>query len=319
MFIPQKGQASSMTRATTDNSGNYEAAGLDDGAYDVQVVDMQRGTPYTTTYEVRGSGTFNIDIKSSLVRGHVLDASTGRGIEDAAIQIRTAGDASLRMPLRTMPAPTDASGGFLLDSVPPGTYSISAEKEGYGTKAIDVTVGENASEVEIKLAPNAGVNLRVVDGRDGRVISPYVRVLDAQNKIVYESGFRFTSGGVETMKLPLDAGTYRAQVTAQGYATQTVTITSPSSPTIPMTPGGTIAIKSSGSAMRRARLVGADGREYTRGFSGATFSVDPSPGTTLLENIAPGAYTLQILGDRDSITTSVQVTVMEGQIAQVSV
>jgi len=316
VFSPQRGQATTMARTSTDNDGNYEASGLADATYDVQVIDLQRGTPYTTTYQVQGSSTFNIDIKSATVRGRVLDATTGRGVEDAAIQIRGGNEGSMRMPLRTMP--TDSSGAFVIDSVPPGTYSVTAEKDGYGTKAVDVTVSESGSDVEIKLAPNVGVTLRIVDARDGRLLSVYVRVTDSANKIVYDSPFRFTDGGAETVKLPLDSGVYRATIFAQGYATQNVTISSPSTQTIGMTPGGAIAIKSSGSAMRRARLIAPDGRQYTRGFGGPTFAVDASPGTTLIENVAPGTYTLQILGEGDAVTASVQVTVLEGQVAQVS-
>ncbi len=317
VFTPQRGQASTRTQASTDSDGNYEAAGLEDATYDVNVIDLQRGTPYATTYAVHGSGTFNIDIKSATVRGHVLDESTGRPVEEAAIQLRSTTTTSSFSRL-LMPVVTDASGAFTLDSVPPGTYSISAEKDGYGTKAVDLTVGDSASDIEIKIAPNAGVTLRVVDGRDGRAISAFVRVANASNAIVYESPIRFTSGGADAVQLPLDSGTYRATLLAQGYAAQTVTLTSPSTRTVAMTPGGGIAIKSNGSAMRRARLIGADGQEYSRGFGGSAFAVDPSPGTTLLQNIAPGTYTLQILGNGDAVVASVQVTVQEGQTAQVT-
>ncbi len=318
MFAPQKSKAQTSARTSTDANGNYEVTGLDDAPYDVQVFDMQRGTPYRTTYEVKGSGTFDIDIKSSIVRGRVLDSSTGQPVEEAAIQVREQGASGPGFAMRTIA--TDASGGFTLESVPPGTYNLSAEKEGYGTKVVDVTVGDGPSDVEIKLAANPGVNLRVVDARDGRQLSAFVRVMDTQNKVVYESPMRFGGGGAEPAKLPLESGSYRATIVTNGYATKHVTITSPSSPTIAMTPGGSIAVQSKGSALRRARLMGADGREYQRGFGfNAIFTIDPSPGTTTMENIAPGAYTLQILGAGDRVEQSAPVNVMEGQRVMVDI
>ena len=316
MFAPRAGQATTMARTSTDSDGNYEAQGLSDATYDVQVVDLSGGgTPYRTSFDVHGEGTLNIDIKSATVRGRVLDASTGQPIGDAAVQIRGTAEGTLRGPLRTLPS--DTSGAFIIDSVPPGTYNVSAEKEGYGTKLVEVNVGDSGADVELKLAPTAGVKLRVVDGRDGRQISALVRVTDMANSVVYESPYRFTAGGADVLSLPLDAGTYRAIVAAQGYATQNVMISSPSTQTVAMTPGGSIAVKSAGSTMRRARLLGPDGREYLRAFS-PPFNVDPSPGTTIFDNIAPGTYTLQIMNG-DAVTASTQVTVIEGQVAQVSI
>ena len=79
-------------------------------------------------------------------------------------------------------------------------------------------------------------------------------------------------------------------------------------------------MQSKGSALRRARLMGADGREYQRGFGfNAIFTIDPSPGTTTMENIAPGAYTLQILGAGDRVEQSAPVNVMEGQRVMVDI
>jgi len=213
---------------------------------------------------------------------------------------------------------TDASGTFVVENVAAGSYSVSAEKEGYGTRAVDTTVDDSGGNVEITITKNEGVTLRVVDARDGRLINAQVHVTNGQGVTVYDSPF-FGGNSADAITLPLEAGGYSAEIIAMGYAPQKVTINSPSSPTIGLTPGGTIIVQSKGSALRRARLIGPDGKEYSRGrFGGSIFTVDPSPGVTLLGNIAPGTYTLQILGDGNDVAASAPVTVAEGQQASVS-
>ncbi len=314
MFSPKEAQSQTSARASSGNGGQYEVSGLDDATYNVTVVDLQRSAPFTTTYQVRGSGTFDIDMKSAPLRGRVLDTD-GNPVADAVIEIREKSSSTdFRMSMRTVQ--TDVSGVFVLDSVPPGTYSLTAEKRGYGNKAVDTVVGENGGEVEITLTPNAGVVLRVVDARDGRLLNARVHVTDARGAGVYDSPM--FPGSASEINLPLDAGTYRARINVSGYATQTVTITSPSKPTIGMTPGGSIAVQSKGTALRRARLIGADGTVYVS-FGSGIFTVDPSPGVTVLNNIAPGLYTLQILGQANDVTASTPVTVVEGQQATMQI
>jgi hypothetical protein len=181
-------------------------------------------------------------------------------------------------------------------------------------------VGNTAEELELKISPTAGVTMRVVDARDGRLLRAFARVVDAQNRVVFESMRWGPGGNAEALKLTLDSGSYRATISAPGYATQTVSIMSPSAPTIALSPGGAILIQSKGSALRRARLMASDGRVYERSFSPTgLFMIDPSPGTTVMENIAPGVYTLQILGAGETVEASTQVNVGEGQRVTVEI
>ena len=314
-FFPKDAQAQTTSRTTANSSGQYEVSGLDDATYNVQVVDLQRSAPFSSTYQVHGSGTFDIDMKSALLRGRVID-SQGNAVADAVVELRDKTETNMRM---ARAAQTDASGTFVMENITPGSYNVTAAKDGYGTGAVETSVGDNGGNVEVTLTRNAGVTLKVVDARDGRVLNARVHVTNAQNVTVYDSPF-FGGGAADTITLPLDSGSYTATITAMGYAPANVTIMSPSSPTVGLTPGGTIMVSSKGNALRRARLIGADGREYSRGgFGPAIFTVDPSPGVTILNNIAPGLYTLQILGDANDVTASAPVTVADGQAANVSI
>lgn len=317
-FFPRGGQAQTNARTQSDGSGYYEVTGLDDATYTVGVVDIQRSFSYNTTYEVKGSSNFDVDIRATTLRGRVVDASTGQAVGEANVELRERDPNMPRFSARM--AQTDAAGVFVMDGVPVGAWNVSAEKEGYGTKAVEVSVTESPADLEIKLTPNAGVTLRVVDARDGRVLSAFIRVLDSQNRVVYESPMRFGGfGGEGESKIGLEPGSYRAIVTAANYAPRNVTITSPGSHNVGLTPGGSILVRSRGNELRRARLMGADGREYSRSPFNPFITIDPSPGVTQLDNIAPGSYTLQILGPSNQVLSSEPVVVQEGQRSAVEI
>src|SRR5205085_888183 len=303
-FFPKAGRAQTNARTTSDATGSYSVNSLDDAPYDVAVNDLDRNVSFTTTYEVKGSGNFDIDVKVATLHGRVVDASTGEAINEAHVELRPAQQSGMGM-MMSRAAATDTNGAFNVESVTPGSYTAVADKEGYGNQVLDITVTENgASDLSFKLTPNAGVTLHVVDARNNELLSSYATVTDMQGRVVYTPAFRF-GGSPEDMKLTLAAGTYRASVFAPGYAAQVVTITSPSKQTIGLTPGGNLVVKSKSSTRQRARLVMGDGRVYPRGGdTSGLFAVDPTPGVTTLTNIAPGVYKLQLLDVNDHVTNS---------------
>jgi protocatechuate 3,4-dioxygenase beta subunit len=306
-FSPRAGTVQTRASTSTDDGGKYTVSGLAAGDYGVSVVDMQRLSPYSTTYSVHGSGTFDIDIRTSSLRGHVIDRGDSTPLSGARVQIRRSDAQSTFMALNAM---SDDSGAFVLDSISAGTYSISAEKDGYGNVVKDITVADSAPQhVMLDLMRNDGVTLNVVDGRDGRTLNGIVSVYDAQNRPVYEST-RF--GGSDSQRIPLATGQYHAAVAANGYAPKSVSFMSPSTQTVALTPGGALIIRSKSSVVQRAMLIDSNGAPYQR-----FYSMDPSfnlgPGETRFQNVNPGAYTLQILGPNGAVTATKSVVVVEGQ------
>lgn len=86
-FVPRQGtQAQTYASATTDEQGLYSLTGAEEEEYTVQVLDVNRATPYSTAYTVRGSATFDVDYRTSSVRGTVMDAETSEPLANASIQ-----------------------------------------------------------------------------------------------------------------------------------------------------------------------------------------------------------------------------------------
>jgi protocatechuate 3,4-dioxygenase beta subunit len=306
-----------MASGATDEQGMYSVDAVEEGEYTVMVND-QRYSPHTTSYTVRGSDTFNIDYKTAAVRGRVIDVATNEPLANVEVQVRTAALENMRIPRTVI---TDHTGSFVLDSVSPGNYTLTTSKDSYGNDVRDVTVSESGIDnLEIRLAKNTGIALKVVDARDGRPLSATVFVYDGSGRLMHETRFSFGGSSDDPeLRVPVAPGSYTISVSAMGYAPQNVQAQSPSATrTVALTPGGQLHISSKHSVRRRYRIHDASGLPYNR-ISSIPPARDllPSPGTTILQNVAPGTYTLYLLGDNDSVVDTQQVTVAEGQTTRV--
>ncbi len=312
-FFPRGNTSRASGSAPTDNDGLYAVRGLDEGEYTVMVNDSQRMSPYSATYQVRGSSTYDIDYKTSAVRGRVLDVGTNEPLANVTVQLRN--NSQTEGPRMTRGGLSDATGAFILDSVPPGSYTVTATREGYGNDVKEIYVGESApQDLEMRLNRNLGVTLNVVDARDGQPISARASVYDMQGRVVDETRMMFGSGGeTGSLKLSVSPGTYTATVSAGGYASRNISFQSPSTQSVALSPGGTLQVRSKHSGAVRIRLIDANGIPYWR-ISNALPSREllPSPNTTTFSNVAAGTYTMQLL-DHDAVVDSKRIVVQEGQ------
>ncbi|HEY0157178.1 MAG TPA: carboxypeptidase regulatory-like domain-containing protein [Thermoanaerobaculia bacterium] len=312
LFVPRPGsRAQANASATTDESGVYSVTGVQEGEYNVYVMDMQRYSPYHTTHLVRGSDTFDIDYRTGTLSGRVVDAANGAPLSGATVQLRLKNPTEVFRMLQRG-ATTDTAGTFIIDAVPAGAYVISASGDGLGTVTEDLSVTEAGRDgLELKLTRTAGVTLRVIDARSGQPISAMVNVFDLQGQLVYGAPIMWGGGEKTEIKLPLAAGTFSASVDANLYAPLNVRIQSPGTEVVRLTPGGTLNIRSRHTERLRVRLIDANGIPYLR-------ESNPLPwrnllaGTTTIAHVAPGTYTLLLLGANDVVLDSKQVTVEEG-------
>jgi uncharacterized GH25 family protein len=320
-FTPRRGASSqTSSSATTDQQGNYSVSGLEAGDYSVYVIDMQRFSPYQTTYDVSGSSTFDIDYNASALRGRVIDAATGDPLNDARVRLRAT--AATDGPFRgEMGAATDVNGNFTIDFVAPGTYTISADKTGFAQEPKEIVITDRQpADLEFRLSKNDGVTLKVVDARNGQAINGVVWVFDQGGRFVQDSGMRFGQSASD-IKLTLPPGAYVATVTSIDYAPVTVNLTSPGTQSVGLSRGGKIVVHSTRSDRQRVRLVDARGVVYPR-----TTNPNPvrelaaSPATLPLDHIAPGSYSIQVLTNNDTtVVRSVPVVVTEGGAIDVDV
>jgi uncharacterized surface anchored protein len=313
MFISARSQTSAS--AAADANGRYELSGLDDGTYTVQAMDMERLNPFATQYEVHGSGTFDITIKTVTLRGHVVDAADARALADASIELRPSTGQTI---FGGRGGQTDAAGNFVIENIASGTYQITADKSGYGHESRQLIIGDSTPEdVQFRLSPSDGILIRAIDMRDNTPLTVNVlRVVDAQGNDLPTGNSPF--GSTEVVKLPLAPGTYRVTVSARNYASQTITMSSPSQQTVRFSPGGTLILHSRDSATRNFRLIDTSGT--TLGMNPFTKGIQKlPPGTLPLYNVAPGHYRLEVLDNNDKVTKTMDVEVIDGQQADYDV
>ena len=311
VMFNSRGTGAAQSSGTTDGSGNYSISGLDDGPYAVAVLDIDRSNAFSSTYTVNGSGTYDIDIRTASLRGTVVDSGSGQGIPAAQVQLQSTGGGF--MGIRA--AQTDPSGAFFFDNVARGSYHVVVQADSYGHDTKDITIGDSApDDLQFKLMSSAGITISVVDARDNRQITANaVRILDSSGQVVTAGGAFPGMGSPEPIKLSLSPGQYTVTIAAMGYASKVMTLSSPSSITVALTPGGTLMVRSRASTQVRGRLVDANGAIY-RGVN-----IDPSPMTTTINNIAAGSYTLQVMDNTGAVINSVPVTIVDGQQAVIDI
>jgi protocatechuate 3,4-dioxygenase beta subunit len=317
-FFPRGAGAQTVASVPADEQGMYVATGLQDGDYTVSVVDNQRLTPYQTTYQVHGSATFDIDYRTTTLRGRVFDAETGDPVENVVVVVRPS---TSQGGFNSRNGTTDSAGNFVIDFLPAGSYTATTEKDGYGTEARSLSVSESsAPDLEFRLTRSDGIVLTVVDARDGRPVTPMIVATNAAGQVVYDPVFR-GGGSSDATKLSLPPGTYTVSVAGNGYAQQTFTLRSPSRQTVALTRGGTLIVVSHASQPLRLRLLDTNGVPYmyspSRSFRNWMPLEPNSPST--YPNILAGTYKLQVLDDRDTILKQTQVTVSEGQTTTVDI
>ncbi len=312
IFQLKAGSSGAGGSTRTDAQGEYSIEGLEDGVYSVAVMDMQTMASHRTDYTVSGGGTFDIAMSSAALHGRVIDRETEEGISGVAVSLDSDQTSGMRFP----PIQTDASGSFRLESVAPGNYRLRASRAGYGQEVLDVSVtGDAEQDLEVRMSKSAGVEIRVVDRRDGRALSAFISVADATGRLALEEYLSQTNE-----RLSLAPGVYRAAISVSGYAPAVADVRSPGGPyTISLTPGGSLRIESSSAEKRRARIVDASGRPIVRGRINAPSEMTIDAAGATITGIEAGNYALEVLDQAGAVAARQTFAIVEGQTTTVRI
>ena len=213
VFVP-----GSSLMAMTDAQGNYVITGLTAGRYlvmaqregyeSVQLGGVEVGRlmatqryllPPRVIYRPAPAPPTPVPIAFGAINGRVR--LEWEGDEEAAIDLS---GVLVELEGTSMRTFTDAEGSFYLWNLEPGAYRLAARKEGYTSdlREVDVSAGEEPTEVELALAPMASRLTR-------REITGTVRVLSADGTPIEGS----SAVRLNLLELP----SFRVVIDEEGY------------------------------------------------------------------------------------------------------
>lgn len=284
----------------TDESGAYRVEGLEPGDYNVSV-QPGSGGGRAVSKEVRidGEASADFELPMASLFGFVVDGATKQPLADARVTAVPDGNAAGR----TGYATTDSNGRFAVEDVEPGAYTLTLRRSSYQEARDSATATEAGGDAgTIEMTRGEGLALKVLDGiYQIPLRSANVRVRDGTGATVTSSWLSLDGDGKGEIS-SLRPGRYSLVLGSNGYATQVLDgVVVPGAPLpVALTPGGSVEILP-GEASRakgEAKLLNALGQAYPyRSWGGADGRVAlPKAGSELLENLAPGSYTLAVEG-----------------------
>jgi hypothetical protein len=249
---------------------------------------------YQTTYTASGTGTFDVDIRGAMLRGHVVDAATGAPLANTQVLVFS----------RAVPAngsvTTDSEGHFAIDALADAVYELRATREPYSVATQQVTVsGGSAPDVEVRLEQAPSVTFHVTDSATGAPVDASIMVATEQ-KTNQAQAQRVENGVLKTWLKP---GSYMAMVYARYYVAKTANFTTPPADVpIVLVRGGQLII-----VAKSAQQVRLDP-------TGSPFPGPIRPGTNgPYPTILPGSYILSVLDKSGSVVSTVPVLITSGE------
>ncbi|HET6374307.1 MAG TPA: carboxypeptidase regulatory-like domain-containing protein [Candidatus Polarisedimenticolia bacterium] len=329
----------SRASATADVAGHYVVEDLDDGDYDVSVMQFSLGISHTTKTTVRADDEFDIALPVSRIQGYVVDAATRRPIDGASISYQRSGDASPTAGSGVFlqrGSGTDASGYFAIEGLADGTYTLTVRRDGYGFASRSVLVSSTipTDELSIELSRVDSISFKAIDAGSGMQLhSLSVLVLAGGGDPLSATGSGATvafqgvltadeSGVFHLEALP--PGSYCVVLGGSGLATETLyDIKAPASEwSVSLVPAGILDVRASQlrpGQTARGVLIDATGRpaHTSTFFAEPTFIIRPDA-PAIVADVKPGSYRLRVAMPDGGIQDK-PVAVAPGATTQVAI
>jgi protocatechuate 3,4-dioxygenase beta subunit len=294
---------------TVSGAGGTYTLRVDPGEYDVSLVLNGRNLPFEQHVVITGPAEVNLAVDVATIAVMVLDDAS-RPLPGARVTAAPHG--------RTHTAAetvTGADGTAVLEVGGGETDTIVAALQGYGNASQDVAAS-GTSSVTLHLVRSAGAIVRLVDVRDGRTLAGYAIARDAAGRVLASADEPEADG---TMILPVPPGTYRFSASAENYGSHTIQAEVPSGEIrLALPRGGTLALHAHGDLHATAALIQPNGEEYVRCWCSGVADITINSANTLVDQIAPGAYTLEVTPTGGK-PRRYPVTVQEGVTTTVSI
>jgi protocatechuate 3,4-dioxygenase beta subunit len=282
----------------TDEAGAFALEGLQEGTYNVTANSMTGGTPLRQSVSVSGDQTLDLVFPPARLAGTIVEAGSGRPLEDAQVRIEEQGRGFMGMNA----SPSDSNGRFALEDLEPRAYRVVVQKAAYQTETKTLTAADPSGDIVIELRRGEGIGVVARDGIYGVPLrSLMVRVLDPGGAPVFTGGVSLDSEGRGEIA-SLRPGNYALRAEAQGYAPISVAQVAVPAPamTLVLTPGGSLEIQAGPQTLAlpgaAARILYPNGAVYFPFIFSPDGLIRLTNPLRRLANVAPGSYVLAVEG-----------------------
>lgn len=291
----------------TDHDGRFRFEALELGSYRLAVSSSRDLFIHNQDVVLEGDRDLVVELATAGLAGRVVaggDGVASGGVAGALVvlkQLLEAAGGSAEGSVFTVG--TDAHGAFRFERLPAGRFRVRIRKDGYTQleDEIDIVAGTIGGAPTFILEPAAGIelHLRLASGTVPSVA--LVTLLDAGGRPVQTEARSLAAGAARFETL--QAGHWRALVTARGGAPREVALTVPGEPVEIVLPDAgrlRVRVPELFDSPRPATLTleGADGRPFVglapEGIPQSAWRVDR--GTVTVEGVPAGLWTLRLVG-----------------------
>lgn len=222
----------------TGHDGSFRIEDLLPGSYRLDVLDPSRALSHLEEIAITADREVVLDLVSERLDGRVVDDETGAPIADALVYVRGGADGSL------VTVGTGPDGGFLLAHLTPGTYEVSARKDGYAPDQTTVRVeaGAETPPAVLRLAAAAGLTLTVRAGTGPPPGFVTVSAFDGSGRKIHTDTERVTDNGFAYFQ-QLPPGRWNLLVDAQGTAAEWVSAEVPGAQEVVLSPAALLSVR----------------------------------------------------------------------------